>query len=87
MWAWSSAPKGDYGVVSQDVDSTFFAGGNAERATTGYVDYFTRTDGETVKTTIETALKKSGWEWNHNSVQFEPETGFVHHEWKVRNLG
>ena len=88
LWGWSHAPAGDYGVVSGDQDSSFFAGKNvAETATRGYVDYFTRSDGETPKGTIEAALRSSGWEWFHNSVQYEDETGFLHHEWRVRWLG
>lgn len=87
LWAWSHAPAGDYGTVSGDADATFFAGGNAETATRGYVDYFTRSDGEAAKGTIESALRSSGWEWYHNSVQYEDDTGFLHHEWRVRWLG
>lgn len=88
LWAWSHAPgNADYMVVTQDQDSTFFAGGNAERAERGYVDVFTRTDGFAVKAVVETALKASGWQWVHQSVQFENETGLTHHEWRVSWLG
>lgn len=87
LWGWSSAPAGDYGVVSGDADSTFFAGGNAERAPRGFVDYFTRTDGNASTGTIESALRSSAWEWFLNSVQYEEETGFLHFEWRVRCLG
>lgn len=88
VWGWSHAPAGDYGVVSGDADATFIAGNkNAEHAGRGYVDYYTRTDGEAVKATIEAALDQAGVLWVHNSVQFESETGFVHHEWVIRWLG
>lgn len=87
LWAWAHGPSGDYGVVTQDQDSTFFAEGNAERAQRGYVDYFTHSDGFVAKSTIEAALAKSGWHWSHQSVQFEIENGIVHHEWVVAWLG
>lgn len=84
VWGWSHAPAGDYGVVSGDADATLFAGSrNAEHMSRGYVDYFTRTDGETAKAAIEDALATAGVLWKHNSVQFENETGFVHHEWVI----
>ena len=85
VWGWNHAPAGDYGVVSGDADETFFSNTkNSERMARGYVDYFTRSDGETAKAAIETALESSGVLWRHNSVQFENETGFVHHEWVIR---
>ena len=88
VWGWNHAPAGDYGVVSGDADDTFFSNTkNSERMARGYVDYFTRSDGETAKADIETALESSGVLWRHNSVQFENETGFVHHEWRVVWLG
>lgn len=89
LWAWSHAPGGaDYMVVTQDQDATFYAAeGNAERAQRGFVDVFTRSDGFAVKNTVEAALKESGWQWFHRSVQFEQETGLVHHDWGVAWLG
>lgn len=87
VWAWAHAPAGTYGTVTGDQDSTFFAGGNAERATRGYVDVFCRSDGFAEKALVETALQASGWHWFHNSTQFEEETGIIHHAWSVAWLG
>lgn len=83
VWAWAHAPGGTYGVVTADADATFFAGGNAERATRGYVDLFCRSNGFAEQGAVETALKASGWHWYHNAVQFEEDTGTTHHTWSV----
>lgn len=89
LWAWDHAPGGeDYLVITQDTDSTFFAGGrNVERAQRGFVDVFTRTDGFAVKAAVEAALASSGWTWSHRSVQFEDDSGLTHHDWSVSWLG
>lgn len=87
LWAWSHAPAGNYGVVTEDEDATFFAGGNAERAVQGYVDVFCRSTGFTEKASVELALQKTRFHWRHNSAQFEPETGIVHHAFSVAWLG
>ena len=88
LWAWDHAPgNADYMIVTQDEDSTFFAGGNAENAQRGFVDVFTRTDGFAVKATVEAALRASGWHWSHRSAQFESETRLTHHDWSVAWLG
>ena len=87
LWAWAHAPGGTYGVVSMDEDATFFAQGNAEHATRGYVDVFCRSDGMTEKGGVESALNSSGWHWFHSAVQFEEDTGTTHHTWSVAWLG
>lgn len=87
LWAWAHAPGGTYGVVTMDQDSTFFAGGNAEHASRGYVDIFCRSDGFTEKSAVEDALNASGWHWWHSAVQFEEDTGTTHHTWSVAWLG
>ena len=87
LWAWSHAPAGTYGVITQDKDSTLFAGGNAERALRGYVDVFCRSTGFTEKASVELALQKTRWHWQHKSAQFESDTGIVHHEFSIAWLG
>ena len=47
----------------------------------GTVDYFTRDDSGTPKTTVETALDGAGIAWYLNSVQLEEDTGYIHYEW------
>lgn len=81
--AWSKAPKGDYGVYTPDGANDLEADDrHAEKAITGTVDYFTRSDGGTVKATVEAALETvEGLAWKLNSVQYERDTGYLHLEW------
>lgn len=82
---WVSPPKtGDYG--------TFYAAGQdalavdedsgAETCLTGYVDFFTKSDGAVQKTAIENALRTLRIGWKLESIQVESETGFTHFEWR-----
>ena len=82
--AWSKAPNGDYGVYYADNQSQLSADedAGAEIMLGGYVDYFTRDSSLTPKTTIETALRKVGFMWWLNSMQFEDDTGYIHYEWR-----
>lgn len=83
-WGWSKPPSGDYGVVSGTADDTFQADErNSERVRRGFVDYFTRSDGETAKATIEAALNKSGVQWWNTGLDYEQETGFLHLSYSV----
>lgn len=81
--AWSKAPSGDYGVYTPDGATDLEADDqHAEKAITGTVDYFTRSDGGTEKALIETALDGvEGLAWSLNSVQYENDTGYLHLEW------
>lgn len=82
-FSWSSAPKGDFGVYAEDSAGTFFADSrNASSRLAGYVDYFTRSDSESVKQTIEDALRNAGVIWWLESIQFEEDTSFIHYEWR-----
>ena len=81
-YGWEVSFGGDYGVYG--LDSGYSLGANnrtAETAVQGTVDYFTRTDGEAVRRTIEAALH----DIPHvlNSVQYEDDTHFLHLEWVV----
>lgn len=81
-FGWSKAPKGDYGIFAEDGANDFLAEDHhAEQALTGTVDYFTRDNSGTPKTTIETALESSGVAWYLNSNQLEDDTGYIHYEW------
>ena len=78
-WGWAKPPAGDYGVVSGAEDGTFMADErNAERVRRGYVDYFTRSDGEAARAAIEPALNKAGVKWWMTGLDYEQETGFLH---------
>ena len=48
---------------------------------TGTVDYFTKTEFDTVVQQIQAALNELEIGWRLNSVQHEEETGYIHHEW------
>ena len=81
-FGWSKAPSGDYGVYAEDGANDLIANGkHSERVLQGTVDYFTRDDSGTPKTTVETALDGAGIAWYLNSVQLEEDTGYIHYEW------
>lgn len=80
-YGWSKAPAGDYGVYAEDGGNDLEADGlHSEKALTGTVDFFTRDDSSTPRETIEAALE-GVCAWSLNSIQFEPDTGFIHYEW------
>lgn len=85
-WAfggWSSAPKGDFGAYTLSGQVQFRGDGDSgsEIMLRGYVDYFTHDKTLHPKVAIENALRSIGLWWNLESVQFEPETGYIHYEW------
>lgn len=47
----------------------------------GTVDYFTRMEFDPVVDQIESALNNTEIYWWYNSIQYEPDTGYFHHEW------
>lgn len=47
----------------------------------GTIDYFTKKDGDAIADDIQEALKKEKIPFYLNSVQYEEETGYIHHEW------
>lgn len=81
-YGWSRAPTGDYGVYSEDGANDLIAGNvHVEKVLQGTIDYFTRDDSGTPKVTIEAALDAVPIAYYLNSIQFEPETGYIHYEW------
>lgn len=85
-WAfagWSEAPKTDYGVYSLSGQVQFRGDGDSgsEIMLRGYVDYFTHDRTRSAQKAIENALRSIRLWWNLESIQFEPETGFIHYEW------
>lgn len=88
-YAWASPPSGDYGVVEFSRGQDLIANGiHVERGTNGYVHYFTRSDAESIRNTIESVL--NGLEncaWELDSVQYENETGYLHYEWRFGLYG
>lgn len=83
-YAWAPAPaSGDYGVWSEDGVNDFEADGvHAERAVTGTIDLFCRSDASTSPAAVESVLRSQPCcAWSLNSIQFEEETGLIHYEW------
>ena len=81
-FGWSHAPEGDYGTYAEYNGDDFNADlVHAEKGTTGYINYFTRDDSGTPKTTIEAALNSLKIPWYLNTVQLEADTGYIHYEW------
>ena len=81
-WGWSRQPSGDYGVISEDGRNALKAGDKlAESVREGTIDWFTRDPASTVPAGVEAALDDLGAAWYLNSVQYESDTGLIHHEW------
>ena len=47
----------------------------------GTTDYFTRTEFDPAVDAIQAALNNAEVIWRYNSVQYEQDTGYFHHEW------
>lgn len=81
-YAWAKAPSGDYGVYAEDDQRSLWGNGHmAEHTTIGTIDYFTRDDTGTPKSTIESVLNGIDISWYLNSIQYENDTGYIHYEW------
>lgn len=52
-----------------------------EQTITGTVDYYTKTPDDPKVWDIQDALNGLGLAWRLESVQYEDETGYIHHEW------
>lgn len=72
-----------YFVWQEDGANDFTAGSvHAEKAVTGSTDLFTKQEFDPWKTKFEAALDAApDIAWTTESVQYEEETGFFHHEW------
>lgn len=83
-WAWSAAPADGYGVVTADGQSELKADADpaAEKMLTGYVDVFIKATDPDPTEDVEDAMRAIGVWFRMESIQFEPETGFIHIEWR-----
>ena len=84
---WRSAPKGvkAYIVWAEDEELESLEGNNKklEQGIHGTIDYFTKTEFDTVVDSIRTGLEGlEGVSWRINSVQYEEDTTFIHYEWE-----
>lgn len=82
-YGWREAPKDRYIVWAEDgSDAQISAEGqNAERAITGTLDLFVKTDDMQDMRAVEAAFNRSRVAWYLNSVQYEDDTGLIHYEW------
>lgn len=81
-FGWSKAPSGDYGVYAEDDQLALYADNKpVEKVLQGTIDYFTRDDTGTPQTVIEAALEKYRVPYRMESIQFEPDSGYIHCEW------
>lgn len=55
---------------------------HVEKAVTGSTDLFTKRECDPWKDDFEAALDAAHIPYRLNSVQFEPDTGYWHYEWK-----
>lgn len=87
-FGWSTDPDGDFGVWAEEAEATFYTESqNAESLLTGYIDLFVRDGSDSARITVDNALRLAGINFNLESIQYEPETGYVHYEWRWRDGG
>lgn len=80
----ATGQTGNYIVWAEDGegDTVHADGRKVERAITGTIDYFTKTEDDPVVQQIEDVLDSDdGISWYLNSVQYEQDTGYIHFEW------
>ena len=80
----ATGQTGSYIVWAEDGegDAVHADGRKVERAITGTIDYFTKTENDPVVKQIEDVLDSDdGISWYLNSVQYEQDTGYIHFEW------
>lgn len=70
-------------IVWQEEAATAFWANNKvqERAVSGTVHYFTQKEYDPMADKIEATFDLLGVGWELESVQYEEETGLIHHEW------
>lgn len=74
---------GAYIVWAEDSqgDSVWADGVMVQQAIQGTIDYYTKTESDSKISAIQTALNDAGISFRLNSIQYEPDTGYIHHEW------
>lgn len=54
----------------------------AEQQLTGLVDFYTKTEFDTIADSIQTILNSQEVGWKLESVQYEEETNLIHYQWR-----
>lgn len=80
---WRPGMLPPYIVWQEDGEDSSFSGDNRKQEYTlsGTVDYYTPTEFDPMAERIPAALTGLRLVWALKSVQYEPETGLIHHEW------
>ena len=75
-----------YAVWQEDSEGQSHYADNtkAEQVLEATVDYFTKSEYDTMTDNIQTALNNAGLSWLLNSFQYEDDTKLLHYEWLVR---
>ena len=78
---------GNYIVWSEDgsADSVWAGGRMKEQTITGTIDLFTKQEYSPDFTAIQAALDVIGISYRLNSIQYEPDTKYIHYEivWEI----
>lgn len=75
--------KDKYIVWAEDSEGSSVEGDNRKKyqSIQGTIDYYSKEEFDPNVDKIQEALTAAGISFYLNSVQYEEETGFVHHEW------
>ena len=78
--------KAPYAVWQEDSEGkSFYANNNkAEQVLEATIDYYTKTEFDTMVDSIQDALNEAEFSWILNSFQYEDETKLIHYEWLVK---
>lgn len=77
-----------YAVWQEDSEGNSHYSDNvkSEQVLQATIDYFTKSEYDTMTDSIQTALNKAQLSWYLNSFQYEDETKLLHYEWVVRAI-
>ena len=75
-----------YAVWQEDSEGTSHYSDNvkSEQVLVATIDYFTKTEYDSMTDSIQDALNCENISWTLNSFQYEDETKLLHYEWLVR---
>ena len=75
-----------YAVWQEDSEGTshYSDNGKSEQVLQLTIDYFTKTEYDTMTDSIQSALNCEDISWTLNSFQYEDETKLLHYEWLVK---
>lgn len=79
----ASGQTGSYIVWAEDSEgnSVHADDGKTTQVIQGTIDYFTKTEFDSVVEQIQEKLNETEISWRLNSIQHERDTGYIHYEW------